>query len=127
MKFLGILFLFAALGLSGCNGQRMSEHEKRITDLESKLTALEAKQKQDADAIAQKQKQDAALVDEQRVDAAVIAQQRYDFSKCVHTANAEFQQSVDRNKGIFGMNPRTFDSLQIQKQGRLEECHRLYK
>jgi hypothetical protein len=110
MKSLSVFLLFGAVGLCGCQDQRVSVLEKRVTDLEGKVKTLEEKQKDTADAASEK-----------------LAQ----FTDCVNKANDDYLSAVrsngTKNRNGYSVDTRVMEQIERQKQTKLEECRLLYK
>jgi hypothetical protein len=110
MKPLGLMLMFISLGVCACQDNRVSALEKRVADLEKKVQTLEASNKADADAVAQKE---------------------LDFKNCVQQANDDYMTNV-RNNGTktrtgYSVDTRVMPEIERQKQSKIEECKLLYR
>jgi hypothetical protein len=100
-----------ALGLAGCQDNRVPTLEKRIADLESKVKTIGENQ-------------------QAKVDAASTNEAR--FKQCVYGADDEFDNALRLNgtknpNGSYAVPTSSLQQLQRQKQNKLEECKLLYK
>jgi outer membrane murein-binding lipoprotein Lpp len=103
-----------AISLTGCQDQRVTDLEKRVSGLEQSVRQLES----DSQVRATK----AAGDDEDR---------REKLRACVADANAAFEQSVRSNgtklgNGSYDVGVPLLEQMQKQKQSKIEECRLLY-
>jgi hypothetical protein len=111
MKSLSIFLFVAALGLSACQDNRVPSLEKRVSDLETKMKAIEDDKKA-------------------RADADAINESS--FKQCIFSADEEFSKSIHLNgsknaNGSYAVPTATLQQMNRQKETKYEECKLLYK
>jgi hypothetical protein len=94
MKSVSALLLVVVFGMCGCQDRQVSTLEKRITDLEIKVKALEEKQKERAD------------------EASV---KEAEFKDCVENADRDYMQDV-RSNGTKNANGSYAVDLRVEQQ-----------
>jgi len=111
MKPLSAFLLAMVIALSACKDDRVSKHEKRISELEAKVKRLQEKQQQDADAASAKEAQ---------------------FKECVDQADIDYHAAVRGNgtkngSSSYSVDLRVMQTIERQKESKLEECKLLYR
>jgi hypothetical protein len=97
--------------LCGCKDGRIDTLEKRVSELETKVKSLQENVKANSDATAQKQT---------------------DFRNCVSMADDDYMAALRANgaktgAGSYSVDLRVEQTIERQKQSKLEECKLLYK